>query len=244
MALNERQTHILKFLKENKTANVKELAKTLYVSEATVRRDLKEMQAVGLLERSHGGAWLPENADEISMFIRMEKNAREKERVATKALPHVPPFRSVFVDSSSTALALAERLNLSFKTVVTNSLQTAIQLARIEHIHLVLLGGSIRTSTNSTVGSFTNRQLDEFSFDLMICSCSAVKDGYSFERSLEQKELKRLAFEKSEKRILLVDGSKFSAHGVYRTAKLTDYDLVVCDAPPSGCAYLDGVNIL
>lgn len=244
MALNERQAHILKILKENKTANVKTLAKDLYVSEATVRRDLKEMQAIGLLERSHGGAWLPENADEVSMFVRMEKNAREKERVASKALPHIPPFRSVFIDSSSTALALAERLDLSFKTVVTNSLQTAIQLARNEHINLVLLGGSIRTSTNSTVGSFTNRQLDGFTFDLMICSCSAVKDGFAFERSLEQRELKCSAFEKSEKRVLLVDGTKFAAHGTYRAAKLTEFDLVVCDVLPENCEYLDGVHIL
>ena len=243
MILNERQTHILKILRENKSVNVKTLAKTLYVSEATVRRDLKEMQALGLLERSHGGAWLPENMDEVSMFVRMEKNAREKERVATKALPHVPSFHSVFIDSSSTALALAERLDLSHKTVVTNSLQTAIQLSKKENINLVLLGGSIRTSTNSTVGSFTNRQLEGFTFDLMICSCSAVKAGYAFERSLEQRELKCLAFEKSAKRILLVDSTKFVAQATYRAAKLTDFDFVVSDSFPENPEGFEGVRI-
>ena len=92
MALTERQNEILRILKENKTAGVNALAQELYVSEATIRRDLTEMKSMGLIERSHGGAILPENAEEISIFFRMEKNANEKERAATKALPHLPPF--------------------------------------------------------------------------------------------------------------------------------------------------------
>ena len=107
MALTERQNEILKVLREKKSAGVAALAQDLYVSEATIRRDLAEMKSMGLIERSHGGALLPEDADEISIFFRMEKNAEEKERAATKALPHIPSFKSVFVDSSSTALALA-----------------------------------------------------------------------------------------------------------------------------------------
>ena len=75
MALNERQNEILKWLKENKSAGVNELSKALFVSEATIRRDLAEMKSMGLVERSHGGALLPENAEEISIFFRMEKNA-------------------------------------------------------------------------------------------------------------------------------------------------------------------------
>ena len=78
MALTERQNEILRTLKENKTAVVSELAKDLFVSEATIRRDLAEMKSMGLIERSHGGALLPENAEEISIFFRMEKNASEK----------------------------------------------------------------------------------------------------------------------------------------------------------------------
>ena len=72
MALTERQNEILKYLKEEKKAGVNVLAKLLYVSEATIRRDLTEMQTMGLIERSHGGAILPDNAEEISMFFRME----------------------------------------------------------------------------------------------------------------------------------------------------------------------------
>ena len=235
MALTERQNEILRILKENKTAGVNELAKDLFVSEATIRRDLAEMKSMGLIERSHGGAILPENAEEISIFFRMEKNANEKERAATKALPYIPPFKSVFIDSSSTALALAERIDLNFKTVVTNSLPTASQLSKKPNINLILLGGTVHFNTNSATGSWTARQLEDFAFDLVISSCAAVIGNETFERSLDQKEIKRAAFKRCKKKILVVDHTKFSAHGTYRLSALSDYDLVVTDTlPPEG----------
>lgn len=232
MALTERQNEILKRLKDKKSASVSVLAKDLYVSEATIRRDLAEMKSMGLIERSHGGALLPDNAEEISIFFRMEKNASEKERAATKALPHIPPFKSVFIDSSSTALALAERIDLSYKTVVTNNLQTAIQLSKKPNINLILLGGSVHFNTNSATGSWTARQLADFKLDLMISSCAAIIGSEVFERSLEQKEIKRAAFLRCQKRILLIDHTKFEAVGTYRLSALSDYDLIATDTAP------------
>ena len=232
MALNERQNEILRLLKEQKKVSVTHLAKLFYVSEATVRRDLSEMNAMGLVERSHGGAILPENSEEISIFFRMEKNANEKEKVATKALLHISPFKSVFIDSSSTTLALSERMDFNFKTVVTNNLQTAIQLSKKPNVTLIMLGGTVQYNTISATGSWTARQLDDFRFDLMISSCASVLDGNSYERSLDQKEIKRAAFERSQKRMLLIDHTKFGAHGAYRLTELKNYDLVVTDAPP------------
>lgn len=232
MSLTERQNEILRRLKEEKRAVVSVLAKELYVSEATIRRDLAEMHSMGLIERSHGGALLPENSEEISIFFRMEKNANEKERAATKALPYIPPFKSLFIDSSSTALALAERIDLNYKTVVTNNLQTAIQLSKKPNVNLILLGGSVHFNTNSATGSWTVRQLDDFRFDLMISSCAAILNDAAFERSLDQKELKRAAFERCKKHMLLVDHTKFEGNGTYRLAALSEYDLVVTDAPP------------
>ena len=234
MLTSERQNKILEFLRRNKTAVVKNLAASFYVSEATIRRDLKEMQAMGHIERSHGGAVLPENAEEVSIFVRIGKNAKEKERAATNALKILPEFtfKSVFVDSSSTALALAERMDLSYKTVVTNNLQTAMQLSKKPNITLILLGGNVQFNTNSATGSWTARQLNDFTFDLMLSSCAAVIGADVFESSLDQKELKRAAFVRSSKRLLVVDHSKFSSHGTYRLTPLSAFALVAPDAPP------------
>ena len=244
MVLSERHNDILNVLKKNRSANVKELSALLYVSEATIRRDLAEMKTLGLIERSHGGALLPDNSQEPSIFIRMMKNAKEKKQMAELALPHIPDFHSVFLDSSSTALAVAERMDLSYKTVVTNNLQSAIQLSKKPNVSLVLLGGIIQYNTISSTGSFTARQISEFSFDVMISSCVAVENGETFERSLEQKELKRLAMERSKKKFLLADNSKFTVGGTYRLAKLSEYDLIITDMPPSKELQESGLPIL
>lgn len=81
MALTERQNEILKRLKENKTAGVNELAEELYVSEATIRRDLAEMKNMGLIERSHGGRSCPKTRKKFQFSsvwkrTRTKKNAR------------------------------------------------------------------------------------------------------------------------------------------------------------------------
>lgn len=232
MALLERQERILEYLKAHKNATVKALSEMLFVSEATLRRDLQELQSMGLIERNHGGARLHENADEISIFFRLQKNAKEKERVATKALPHIPPFRSVFIDASSTALALAERMDLSYKTVVTNNLQTAIQLSKKPNASVILLGGNLRYDSSAVSGSWTASLLNGFSFDLMICSCAGVENGEIYERTLDTKEIKRAAFLRSKKRILLFDHTKWTERGAFLCGKLAEFDLIVTDEEP------------
>lgn len=244
MTLKERQQEILQTLKEKKSADVADLAKALYVSEATVRRDLSEMKSMGLIERSHGRALLPENSDEISIFIRMEKNVTEKEKTATKALMHIPPFKSVYIDSSSTALALAQRIDLAFKTVVTNNLQTALLLAKKSDINLFILGGCVQNNTTCASGSWTTHQLSDFSFDLMISSCATVQGTDAYERSMDQREIKREAFKRCKQHILVVDHTKFTESATYRLNSLREYDLVVTDAPPPEPFDATGINII
>ena len=243
MFTSERQNAILEILKENGSEVVKNLAKSLYVSEATVRRDLKEMQKMGLIERSHGGAILPETADEVSIFVRINKNAKEKERVATAALSVLPECKTLFIDSSSTALALASRMDLALKTVVTNNLQTAMLLAKKSNINLILLGGSVQYNTNSATGSFTVRQIGDFSFDLMLTSSAGIDGGEALDKSIEQREIKRAAFLRSKKKILLADHTKFGVSAPHKIAALTDYDFVVTDEAPS-IGGLENVNLV
>ena len=244
MQLNERQNQIISYLKENKTANVKALSKILYVSEATVRRDLKTLGAMGLLERCHGGALFPENTDEQPLLFRVRKSTTEKNQVVQRALGALPPFRSVFMDGSSTVLALAEHLNLSSKTVITNSLQTALVLSRRPDVNLLMLGGVVRHNTNTTIGSYTAKQIELINVDLMLCSCAAIRGGECAERSLEQAELKRTVFERSSRRVLLVDNTKFGAFGTYSLLKLTDFDTVITNRKPDDDILSLGANII
>ena len=233
MFIDKRRKEIENLLKENGQASVKEISKHLSVSEATVRRDLTELKKQGIVQRSHGGAVLSMNGSEISIFARMNENAKEKELVAYKTMDILPKFNTAFIDSSSTALALFERLDLSFKTVVTNNLQTALTLCKKRDINLILLGGSVKFNSVSSVGGITLNELSEFHFDLTVCSCSSIKEPGAYETSIEQSKIKQKALQNSDKKILVVDNSKFFTSGSFKVASLSEFNYVVTDKKPS-----------
>lgn len=226
----DRNSDILAYLKVNKTATVNELAELLYVSPATIRRDLTELQKRGQINRSHGGAVLMEGADEISFFIRQVKNAREKEEAASVALRHMPEFQTVFIDNSSTCLALAERMNLAHKTVVTNGLNIAMRISRHDNVNLIMPGGEVKFNTTAVLGSMAANCLNSLKFDLSIISCSAVDKDGSYEFSLESMQIKKIALLNSKTKVLIFDNTKVNTSAIFRTASLDTYDYIFSNA--------------
>ncbi len=228
--MNERQQQILDYLKKNRSASVRVLAKLFFVSDATVRRDLEYIEKCGLIRRTHGGAVLSYGAEEVSLFVRMNENRARKEEAVKRALLHIPTdFKTVFLDSSSTALLLVERLPLEHKTVVTNNLQSALLLSKIDGVNIIIPGGNLYSSSSSVKGAWTNSLLREFRFDLMISSCAALYDGGAYESALDQREIKRIAHERSAFHILLADQSKLNGQGTYLVAPLSSYEVVAID---------------
>ncbi|MCI1735086.1 MAG: DeoR/GlpR family DNA-binding transcription regulator [Bacilli bacterium] len=227
---SERFKMISDYLKEHTRATVDELSHFLYVSPATVRRDLSEMQKMGMIQRTHGGAVFMDSADEVNIFVRIEKNARDKEKTASLALVHLPEFTSVFIDNSSTCLALAERMEFAYKTVITNGLQIAVKLSTKKDVKVIFLGGTIQYNTYSTDGSLTTEMMNKFHVDLMLCSAAAIRPDGAYEPTMETMQIKREAFLCSDKHILLVDQNKFDITAMYRTQKLSDYDAIYTNA--------------
>ena len=183
MHTNERFDLILDYLKMHKRATVADLSKMVYVSEATVRRDLNEMQRLGLLRRTHGGAMYADGSEEVSIFVRQEVNATGKEVTASIALPHLPDFHTIFIDNSSTCLALVQRMNLRHKVAVTNGIQAATWLAQQDDVQVIMPGGELKANTGFT-GSMACNTLRGFRFDLMLCSCASIDMEGTYENSL------------------------------------------------------------
>jgi len=231
MPNEERTQEIMSFLREHKRASVDELAKSLYVSSATIRRDLTRLQNAGLLERSHGGAVLKEIGDEVSFSIRSAKSANEKMNTAMLAFRQLPNFNSIFIDNSSTCLFLAEKIDFTNKTVVTNSLQLAMRLAKLNNVHIVLPGGAVDIGGSySIMGSSTVRTIENMHYDLMISSCAALDDRNTYEPTMDIATLKYAAFEQSTLKFLLADSTKFGTTSTYAVARLREYTKIFTDA--------------
>lgn len=229
--VNKRIDGIYEYLKKHRRASIEDLAKALYMSQSTIRRDLAEMQQLGMIARYHGGAMLRDGADELSIFTRLEKDTEHKQRVAEIAIRHIPEFSSVFIDNSTTCLALTQKLDLAGKLVVTNGLQLALQLSRRKDVQLVIPGGSVHFNTNALTGSMATRMMRTFTPDLMLFSCAALSEKGIFERSLETTQLKQVVTEQCRCRILIADESKLGASAAFRIARPEDMDAIITDAP-------------
>lgn len=248
MFVNERANQIIEYLKIHTKATIGELAAALFASESTIRRDLTEMQKSGLVARYHGGAILMEGVGEVSIFARAEQDAAAKNECANIALSHIRDimFDSasvIFIDNSSTCLALAKKLCFMNKTVVTNGLQIALQLSQKPDIHLILPGGEVHTSTSAITGSLAIRSLEMFGFDLLLCSCAAIDENGSYELTLESAQLKQFAMQKAKRKILIATDAKFSVDAAFRVNPLSEFDAIVTNADDSKLATLRASGI-
>ena len=246
MALTYRQNEILEFLKDKKHAKVGEIATQIISSEATARRELAELERLGLLKRDHGGAIILENADEISIFVRQTLGTDDKEATSEIAADKLPDFKTVFIDNSSTALIFTQRMNFSHKTVMTNGVILAMQLAKKQDVTVLMPGGELGYNTNSLTGYATIRHIERMQFNLMICSCAGINERGTFENSHAQCEIKRTALKNSSYKVLLVDKTKFNDTETYLTCPLDEYDAIFTKADDNIIMpyLMKGINIV
>ena len=106
MFQNERCAKIYEILQQRGSVTVQYLEKQLYVSEATIRRDLDAMEKNGLLQRVWGGAMLHTVDKDIPSFVRMKSNQDKKEKIASIASAFLKSSSSIFFDSSTSCLPL------------------------------------------------------------------------------------------------------------------------------------------
>ena len=118
MLKQERQNSILEIVKERKYCTVNYLSNVLFVAPITVRRDLKEMEDLGLITRCFGGATVPQHENrEVPFAIRNKSNFLIKDRLAQRASQLISQGDVIFLDASSTVSHIAdyifEEMNLT-----------------------------------------------------------------------------------------------------------------------------------
>ncbi|SFJ52470.1 transcriptional regulator, DeoR family [Halobacillus dabanensis] len=214
MFASERRNEIMKILQQKQRLTVKEIAEQISTSEATIRADLTKLEMDGLLTRTHGGAILNEGvSNETSFYFREKKHKSEKRKIAVKALELIKNQQCILLDASSTTVELARHLkNIPFQlTVVTNGIQTALELKDNPLITVILIGGIVTKGSTSIEGDLGIQTLDQVNIDLMFTSAS----GFSIESGLTdfnlyEVELKREMVKRAKEIVALVDHSKIN----------------------------------
>jgi DeoR/GlpR family transcriptional regulator of sugar metabolism len=230
----ERQHNILELLRQHKFMDVHKLAKLLYASESTVRRDLSILENAGLVRRTFGGAALLEglNAEE-PLAVRVDKFNSEKEQIARVASTLLTSGNTIIIDSSSTAFKLIPYVQAYRSTVLTNSPKAAIELAKYPDIKVYSTGGSLRENSLSYVGRIAKQATGLFNLDTMFFSCV----GISIENGLtdtneDEADLKNTMLHHSRKKVALMDSSKFGRITFCKICSLSGIDFLITDTDP------------
>ena len=237
-----RSFEILDYLKERKYCSMEELMKRFDVSPATIHRDIAELTGRGLIQKVHGGVAIIESGRnagpeplESHFNARISRETARKSVIAELAVRLIEDGDIVFLDSSTTALHLARRmqsLELANLTVLTNSVHI-IQEFRLfpQSFVLVGLGGNYNCQLNSMLGKSALEGLRKLRIDkAFVSAVGATVEGLTTYHE-DHAEFLAQALRMAERKHLLIDGSKFGRAGLFRFAALADFDAVISDIP-------------
>lgn len=229
-----RRSAILQILKKNSNVSVTELSKRFGVSEVTIRKDLNLLKDRNLLVRTRGGAITNDTgANEDEMSIRFKKLAhyREKQAIGRAAAELIEDGDIVIIDSGTTALQVACNLH-KFKnlTVLTNALNVAQEVLSYKRFNVILLGGNIRSSSESVVGALAESNLKMFYCDKLFLGVDSfsVENGISTP-SVEEANINQIMISRSRKVITVFDSSKVNKRSFAFITDLSNIDAVVTD---------------
>lgn len=228
----ERLGEMRDLISEHGTVRIDELAAEFGVSEMTIRRDLDELETLGVARRVRGGAIAlgPEAWEQ-----RHQHNARAKARIAEKLLPMVPASGTVAFDASTTIYRLAAAIETARDlVVVTNGWDTFRSMRTAPGVSAILTGGAEEPRTGSLVGPMAVRAAQGFVYDTFFSSAAALDlELGSSEAALAESEVKRAFSQTSGRIVLAVDQSKLSTRAQARVFDFEDIDLLVTDLDPS-----------
>lgn len=228
MILNDRQSEIIEILRSEKRASVTSLSKRLYVSEMTIRRDLRLLEDEGMIHRYNGGAVYADELSKLPIAMRSLLNAEEKETICNKTTQYLHNTISVFIDSSSTCSHIIPILTkFSDVTIITNSIQNLL-IAAEHHIPCRILGGIYYEKDRCTVGHITDEQVLQYHIDIGFFSAAGLSEsGDITDYDNEQTSVRLAAMKNCNKVIFLFDSSKLNQTGLFTLCNAKDVDEII-----------------
>jgi len=235
MLIISRQQQILEILKRERSVSVPRLARELFASEPTIRRDLAALERQGYLKRVYGGAILGGAPDrEIPYEVRAGEQEDAKTRMARRAADYLHKGDVVFLDGSSSAAHMVDPIaEVGDILVVTSGAKTAIALAE-RGVRVISTGGQMITRSFSYVGSHAEACVRGIRADTVFFSCRGLSDtGEMSDISIEEINLRRVMLERARTKILLCDSSKFGKQYLYSLGDSSDLDAVISELDTS-----------
>lgn len=244
----ERHNRIRKLVEQLGRVIVPELSGQFDVSEATIRRDLEELDEQGWIQRTHGGAVRVERAaKEPPMLQRVQEGREEKIRIGQAAASLVQDGETIFLGSGTTVLEIARHLPRDFHlTVITNSLPVVNDLTGYPNIVLIVIGGMFRQTELSMVGHIAEQAVRELRADKVFMGMHAIDVRHGFTNDyLPETMTDRAILNIAPQVIVVADHRKFGRVSSVLVGPVTAAQIIITDldTPKDACNELMEMGI-
>lgn len=246
-----RQNQILELLQSNGECSIDVFAEKFATSGMTIRRDLQILAEKGRVIRTHGGARLASGVSFEFAFLRRTKlNEPQKKEIGQYAASLIKEGQSVFLDSGTTTLAVAEQLrHRKGIRVITTSLPIASMLQHNEAIEINILGGQLRPGSPDLTGAITEANLDMFFAELAFIGADAIDNrGALFTEAAEFSRMPAKMIANAKTAYVVADNSKLGKTALWRFGDLKKLAGLITDrdADPAFVAAMgrQGVKVL
>jgi DeoR/GlpR family transcriptional regulator of sugar metabolism len=234
MKNNTRKEMILDLLRNySHFVTVEQLSEQLFVSSATIRRDLQDLEKSGLVHRTRGGALLLESiTTEAPMVLRENRNEMQKQIIANISRVYIKDGMTIFMDSSSTVFTLARNLEqFSNLKIITNNLKIIWLLSERKGVTILCTGGLLKENSKAFLGESAVEYVRRLNADASFLSAQGFSpENGSSDANEEEFWLKRAYLSHSRQKYLLCDTSKMNIEYLYRTAPLSVYTKVLTES--------------
>ena len=226
-----RQDKIKEFIEDQKVVTIKQLQDLFPdVSLMTIHRDLDALSAAGAVVKFRGGARSVRHAGDPEFNVRMRENNPGKSAIARKALELIQPHSAIFLDASTTNLALARILPDMNLNIFTTGPSIALELCRLHNPVVTLCCGTINRKNLAVSGQNTLEMLDKINIDMAFIGVSGCSVDAGFTCGTESDMMvKRMVIRKARTSVVMCGSEKFSSLRPYTFAKLEDVDYMVSD---------------
>lgn len=226
----QRREQLAQMVLEKGHVAVTDAANALSVSTETIRKDIIELDKLGLVMKSRGGAMRVNGVQEKPLVKKSMDYPHQKNVIARYVTDMVPDGATLILDAGSTTTAVAELLALrSGLTIFTNS-APAIGILAPSDNDVFILGGRIRHSSLATVGEWVSTELATIQADIALLGADSV-DSFSgpTTNSYGEVAVKRSMVAAAKHRILMADSSKFTLSGSFQFCTWDQIDCLVTD---------------
>jgi DeoR/GlpR family transcriptional regulator of sugar metabolism len=231
LSREERQRRILETINQHSVL-VSELVKEFGVSEMTIRRDLSGLEEHGKILRVHGGAIASGRlAYESAFEIKQAQNIEAKKAIGDMAAKLVGPKDVVFIDTGTTALAVARAMRQrSPRILITSNLAAALEFVGSGNIRILVTGGELSHQSPDLYGEWALQVVTGIHVDVAFFGCDAVDANGFYASDTRSAAVSRLMLSRSQLSYLVADSSKFGSHAMCQVANHKELTGIITDS--------------